>query len=469
MEPLDPDLAARGARAALAADVREGRVSARELVAEALQRIEERDGPLNAVCALRAEEALAEAEAAVGAGRAGSGPLAGLPLLVKDLASCAGMVTTLGSPWFADRAPDAVDDAAVARLRAAGAIVVGRTNVPAFGHTAYTTNKVFGTTVSPWNAERSPGGSSGGSAAALSAGMVPLATTSDGGGSVRGPASLCGLVGYKPTNGAIGRNVIPRWMDFSTMGCTGVGVADVLLEASVVVGPVAGDFRSLERVDLTPAVPRRVVACRSLRGPDAADAEIARGFDEACAFLADGLGLPLEVVDEPVDPLSALWWAMIACVQLAESLAPFRERWDEVEPSLKVQLDIGANVSAFDYVAAERQRFVQCARLDALLGEDAILLTPTANATSWPAAGPLPDHAGAKAGDPLVALNCADLNFTGHPAVTVPWGTDDAGVPFGMQLVAPRRRDGLALGLAAAIERARPWPQTAPGHTPFSA
>jgi Asp-tRNA(Asn)/Glu-tRNA(Gln) amidotransferase A subunit family amidase len=274
-------------------------------------------------------------------------------------------------------------------------------------------------------------------------------------------------LGYKPTNGAIGRNVVPRWMDFSTMGVTGTSVADVVLEASVVLGPASGDFLSLDGVTPVPVMPRRVVACRSLRGPGAVDAPIAAGFDDACALVADTLGLPLEVVDEPVDPASALWWAMIACVQLAESLAGLRERWEEAEPSLRLQLDIGSTVNAFDYVAAERQRFVQCARLDALLGQDTVLLTPTANATSWPAAGPLPASAGTKADDPLVALNCADLNFTGHPAVTVPWGTDPDGVPFGMQLVAPRRRDGLALGLAAAIEQARPWPLTAPGYTPF--
>jgi aspartyl-tRNA(Asn)/glutamyl-tRNA(Gln) amidotransferase subunit A len=287
---------------------------------------------------------------------------------------------------------------------------------------------------------------------------------------VRGPASLSGLVGYKPTNGAIGRNVIPRWMDFSTMGVTAPSVADVLLEASVVLGGAAGDFLSLPAgaVALAPEVPRRVLACRSLRGPDAVDAPIAAAFDEACAFVADRLGLPVDVVDEPVDPQTAWWWAMIACVELAESLAGLRERWDEAEPSLKLQLDIGAGVGTFDYVAAQRRRFEQCARLDALLGDDAVLLTPTANATSWPAQGPLPTAAGARVDDPLVALNCADLNVTGHPAVSVPWGADDAGVPFGMQLVAPRRRDGLALGLAAAIERERPWPQTAPGFTVFA-
>jgi Asp-tRNA(Asn)/Glu-tRNA(Gln) amidotransferase A subunit family amidase len=252
------------------------------------------------------------------------------------------------------------------------------------------------------------------------------------------------------------------------MGVTAPSVADAVLEASIVLGPVAGDFVSIGGVSAEPEMPRRVVACRSLRGADAVDGPIAAAFDDACALVADTLGLPLELVDTPLDAMTGLWWAMIACVQLAESLAPQRERWDEAEPSLKLQLDIGANVSAFDYVAAERQRFVQCARLDALLGEDTILLTPTANATSWPAAGPLPSAAGSRTDDPMVALNCADLNFTGHPAVSVPWGADPDGVPFGMQLIAPRRRDGLALGLAAAIEQARPWPVAAPGFTPFA-
>jgi Asp-tRNA(Asn)/Glu-tRNA(Gln) amidotransferase A subunit family amidase len=454
------DLTQQGTRAALAGAVRRGEVSPRELVQEALERIERHDGALNAVCALRAEEALAEADAAPR-----DGVLSGLPLLVKDLARCRGMRTTSGSPWFADAPVDEVDDAAVGRLRAAGAIVVGRTNVPAFGHTAFTTNKVFGTTRNPYNPDRSPGGSSGGSAAALAAGLVPLATTSDGGGSVRGPASLCGLVGYKPTNGAIGRNVIPRWMDFSTMGVTATSVADVLLEAAVVLGPVPGDIRALERVDAAPALPARVLVCPSLRG--AADAPIAAAFDAARALLADDLGLAVTDVAEPIDPQTALWWAMIGCVQLAQSLEGFRDRWDEAEPSLKVQLDIGTQVGAFDYVAAERRRFEQCARLDALLGDDGVLVTPTANATSWPAEGPLPDHAGDRTGDPLIALNTADLNFTGHPAVSVPWGTDPDGVPFGMQVVAPRGRDGLALGLAAAIERERPWAPTAPGYATF--
>ena len=145
--------------------------------------------------------------------------------------------------------------------------MVGRTNTPAFGHTAFTTNTLFGPTRNPWNPERSPGGSSGGSGAAIAAAYAPLATFSDGGGSVRIPASCCGLVGYKPSMGAIGRNTLPRWWAFSTMGVAGRSVADVVLEASVMLGPAPGDFLSLPRggVALEPTRPRRVLACRSFR------------------------------------------------------------------------------------------------------------------------------------------------------------------------------------------------------------
>ncbi len=202
--------------AELADAVRKGKVDPVDLVDESLRRIEASHDTLNAVTALRAHEARAEAAASPR-----TGPLAGLPLLVKDMARCAGMTTTFGSPLYAGAEPDTYDDVVVARLRAAGAIVVGRSNTPAFGHTAVTTNQLYGPTRNPWNPERSPGGSSGGSAAALIAGLVPLATSSDGGGSVRIPASCCGLVGLKPTMGAIGRNVLPRWMSLSTQGTTG--------------------------------------------------------------------------------------------------------------------------------------------------------------------------------------------------------------------------------------------------------
>jgi Asp-tRNA(Asn)/Glu-tRNA(Gln) amidotransferase A subunit family amidase len=448
-------------RADLAAAVREGRVAPRQLVEEALRRIEAANPTLNAVVALRADDALAEADA-----HPRTGALAGLPLLVKDLARTVGMRTTFGSPWYVDAEPDTVDDVLVARLKAAGAIVVGKTNTPAFGHTAFTDNAVFGATRNPWNPQRSPGGSSGGSAAALAAGLVPLATTSDGGGSVRIPAALCGLVGYKPTAGAIGRSVLPRWLEFSSMGCTGSTVADVLLEAHVVVGGVPGDLMSLPRaaVDLEPRQPSHLLACRTLRA--GVDDVIGAAFDDACTRLARETGLELTVVDEVTTPAAGKSWFVMATAELAQSLADQRDRWSELEPTLRQMVEIGATVETFDYLAAARRRWSECARVDELLGDEGVLLTPTVNAVAWAPEGPLPARAGG-VDDTWVAVNTSDLNFTGHPALNVPLGRDDSGVPFGLQIVAPRCREGLAFGLAQVWERIAPWPPVADGYQPF--
>ncbi len=448
-------------RAALAAAVREGRVDPVTLVEESLRRIGTHNGRLNAVTALRAEAARAEAAASPR-----TGALAGLPLLVKDLARCQGMVTTMGSSLFADAPPDDVDDVVVARLKAAGAIVIGRTNSPAFGHAAYTTNLLFGPSRNPWNPDRSPGGSSGGSAASLAAGLVPLATTSDGGGSVRIPASCCGLVGYKPSMGGIGRNVLPRWIEFSTQGATGSTVADVVLEASVTLGPAPGDFLSVPRraVALEPGRPRAVLATRSFRA--GVDPEIESAFEEVLHVL-EGAGFPVRPVDPPTDRRVAAAWAKVSATELAESLESFRGRWHELEPSLQDQLQYGAGVSASEYVTAQRFRHEVTARFDHLLGEDSVLVVPTVNVVSWPPEGPLPTSAGDVKDDPAIAVNTPDLNFSGHPAVSVPLGRDRAGVPFGLQIVAPRFSDGLALGLAAVLEQERPWPLVAPGYQPF--
>ena len=448
-------------RAELAAAVREGQVTPRQLVEESLRRIEAANGDLNAVVALRADAALAEADA-----HPGTGSLAGLPLLVKDLARTVGMPTTFGSHLYADAPPDDVDDLFVARLKAAGAIVVGKTNTPAFGHTGVTVNQVFGATRNPWNLSRSPGGSSGGAGAALAAGLAPLATSSDGGGSVRIPAALCGLVGYKATNGAIGRGTLPRWLEFSSMGCTGSSVADVLLEASVVVDAAPGDVISIPRsgVDLEPRLPSRIVACPTLRL--GADDVIASAFDEAVDALGRELAIDVVRVEEATSRECSRRWFTMASAELAQSLLEHRDRWPEFEPTLRQAVEIGSQVSTSDYIAAARTRWAECARMDELLGDDGVLLTPTVNACAWPPEGPMPNKAGG-IDDAWIALNTADFNFTGHPAVNVPLGLDDAGVPFGLQIVAPRCRDGLALGVAQLWERMKPWPAVAPGYEEF--
>src|SRR3982074_2136949 len=229
-----------------------GTLSAEEVVGVALERIERFNPALNAVVALRAEEALADARAADKARKDGhaAGPLAGVPVLVKDLEDVAGMRTTQGSVIFADAPLALVDGLVPSRLRAAGGIVVGKTNLPEFACEGYTSNLLFGTTRNPWSLDWTPGGSSGGSAAVVAAGMVPVATATDGGGSIRIPAAFCGLVGIKPTNGVIGRRPIPDWIDFSTDGPFATTVADLRLLLSVESGPVPGDPTALPSAHL---------------------------------------------------------------------------------------------------------------------------------------------------------------------------------------------------------------------------
>jgi len=445
--------------AELSSAVRDGRVHPTELVTEALRRIDACDGPIRSVVALRAEEALHDAACS-----SREGPLAGIPFLVKDLADCAGMPTTYGSKLFADARPAAVDGVQAARLRAAGAIPIGKSNTPEFGWIGFTSNLVFGTTHNPWNLERSPGGSSGGSSAALAAGLVPIATASDGGGSVRIPASLCGLVGYKPTIGGIGRDGSPRWMDFSTAGVLGHTVADVVAEAEVYLGPSAGDVLAVPEgaIALAPERPRRALLCRSLRG--AVDPVIEADFLAAAATI-EQLGVAVEEIDNPI-PGAFRAWFVNGMAEMAQSLAGQRNRWDELDPGLRAMLQYAESISLDDYIAARRQRYVECAAIDRLLGADTVLITPTHNAQSWLAAGPWPMSVDG-VDTPGVAVNTNDFNLTGHPAVSVPIGRDDAGVPFGMQVVAPRWRDGLALGIARALEAARAWPRIADGFAPF--
>ena len=444
----------------LASAVEQGRIDPVDLVNEAITRINAA-GELNAVVALYADEALESARR-----HPRTGPLAGLPFLVKDMARVKGHVTTAGSTLYADGPVDEVSDVVVERLEAAGAIILGRTNSPEFGATATTVNKVFGATRNPWNTERSSGGSSGGSAAALAAGLVPLATTSDGGGSVRGPAAACGLVGYKPSMGAIGRNVLPRWIHFSTQGTSGTSVTDVITEASVTHGPARGDFLSLPKgsIDLTPRMPRRVIACRTYRAD--VDAEVEEAYERTLGALAAD-GVTVVRADAPSSNAAVWAWFVISTAELTQSLLHVRDRWTEMSDYVQAQLAFGEKVTAEQYVEAQRARHEFGARFDDLLGDDGVIVVPTANARSWPAEGPMASSAGSTENDTMIALNTTDANLTGHPAVSVPVGFDNHGVPVGFQVTAPRFGDCLALGIAERLERIQPWQRVAHGYSEF--
>src|SRR5439155_22819553 len=260
---------------ALAAAIRRGELAAVELMEATLERISWLNPTLNAFVALRAEEALADARALGERIARGDdpGPLAGLPFGVKDLEDVAGLPTTYGSVPFRTHVA-ARDSTQVARLRRAGAIPVGKTNTPEFGYTAFTKNRVFGVTRNPWNVSRTPGGSSGGSAAAIAGGLVPLATASDGGGSVRIPASYTGCFGMKPTFGRIPRGPFEfrDWIDTVSYGPLTRTVGDAALFLDAVVGPDPRDPDSLahpgysyvERPESPP--PRLRVALRAPPG-----------------------------------------------------------------------------------------------------------------------------------------------------------------------------------------------------------
>src|SRR5947208_12781328 len=235
--------------AALAADVQAGKLAARELVQHALDRIDALDGRVNAFVAVDPEAALSVArdiDQRIADGEQ-VGDLAGIPLAVKDLEDAAGFVTTHGSAAWADGPASATDSVLVARLKAAGCVVVGKTNTPELGYRADTLNPTFGATRNPWDLTRSPGGSSGGSAAAIACGMVPLATGSDGGGSIRIPSALCGLSGMKPSLGRVpsGGPQPPDWLHLSTRGPMARRVGDVALALDEVIGPDPTDLRAL--------------------------------------------------------------------------------------------------------------------------------------------------------------------------------------------------------------------------------
>jgi aspartyl-tRNA(Asn)/glutamyl-tRNA(Gln) amidotransferase subunit A len=266
--------------------------------------------------------------------------------------------------------------------------------------------------------------------------------------------------------GAIGRNVLPRWIGFSTQGATGSSVNDVLYEASITLGAATGDFLSLPRsgINLTPSMPTRVLACRTFRAD--IDPEIAAHFEHSLELLTQS-GVEVIHVDAPSDNDTIWSWFVISTAELTQSLRHEEHRWDQLTDYVQAQLRFGKSVTIDQYIEAQRKRHEVTARFDALLADGAVLVTPTVNARAWPAQGPLPSTAGTTS-DPMITLNTPDNNFTGHPAVSVPMGLDNHAVPCGLQVISARCEDGLALGLAQQMEKIQPWPLVAPGYSPFT-
>lgn len=467
-----------GRIARIASDVRAKRVSAEELVTESLRRVEAaRD--LNAVIRLRAEEALTDARAvdqSIARGEA-VGALAGLPLLVKDTEDVVGLPTTHGSLLRRDAPPATRNELVSQRLMACGAIVVGKTNVSEFAFEAFAANQLYGATRNPWAPAWSPGGSSGGSAASLAAGLAPLATATDGGGSIRIPASACGLAGIKPTQGVIARDPIPAWLDLTTAGPLASSVADLCLLLSLEAGPAVGDPTAQVGWKLGPLkLPRRVLATPRVVDYGPIDPATEGLFRDALSVLERDLGLPVELL-EPTKLFRAGnpdddFLLIAGCELLAEIGRTTAERAladGVLEPAFACWIRLALEIQVDAYVAARRRRFAYVRELDELLGDASVLVTPTVTVPGWTPDGVVPGREAESPGLPADVANTAAISLAGSPALSVPAGRHPNGVPFGLQVVGPRYREDLVLGLGAAFEVARPWPAVADGYEAFGA
>jgi Asp-tRNA(Asn)/Glu-tRNA(Gln) amidotransferase A subunit family amidase len=456
----------------LAARVSDREVSARELVAAAFSRIEEVNGDVNAFVALDEESALLEAAALDERLAAGEdvGPLAGIPIGVKDLEDAAGFVTTQGSPAHAKDVAATIDSPLVERLRAAGCVVVGKTNTPEFGWKGDTENRVFGATRNPWDLERSPGGSSGGSSAAIAAGKVPLCTGSDGGGSIRIPSALCGMSGIKTSLGRVpgGGSEPPGWIHLSTKGPMARKIRDVVLALDAVVGPEPTDLRSLPMpesswsrsvADVHP--PRRVGWSPTL-GYAPVDAEILSVCESAVRVL-ESLGTEIVEIDTvfPEDPVRD--WLTLTSVYNLRSLGRFRETdvWEQLDPGLVAAMEWArTSVSPVDLVEAEDACHRNNLRLVELFHEVSLLITPTVAGHTPPSGSML----GMVNGEPDVTWVrfTYPFNMTRSPAGTVCAGFTGDGMPVGLQVVGPQHADVAVLRLLAVLEDALNIDRVAP-------
>jgi len=446
----------------VAALVRDRKVSPVDVVEASLARIAEVNPALNAFVQLDAESALAEARRQAEALAHGEdlGPLAGLPFGVKELENALGFRSTMASPLFADRWTDH-DDIHVARLKAAGAIVLGKTNSPEFGYTAFTANEVFGVTRNPWDHGRTPGGSSGGSAAAIVSGMAPLVTASDGGGSIRIPAAFSGAFGIKPTFGLvpIGPSRMLGWTDLACYGPITRTVADAALYLDVVAGYHPADPTSHPkpphsfRERLAEPLPRLRIAFNRSLGCPHVQSDVLREVEAAVKVFAD-LGHAVEENFDSLEPMIG-HWANMGRFQ-AQAMMPevLTRHLDRLGAAYAAYFRGMAPITATDFHDAYLARTRLNEWTTALFERYDLLLTPTMPIEAFAAEGPIPlEVEGEPLGGWIVSFT-APFNFTGHPAASISAGFTDARLPVGLQIVAGRHRDDLVLQAAKAYEDA---------------
>jgi amidase len=438
-------------------------VSPVELLEACIERIEAVNPFVNAITATCYERARAEArlaERAVLEGRP-LGLLHGLPLGVKDLEATEGLLTTLGSTLFRGHVPSA-DNVLVARLRAAGAIVVGKTNVPDMGAGANTRNAVWGATGNPFDPRRNAGGSSGGSAAALACDMLPLCTGSDTGGSLRIPAALCGVVGLRPSPGLVPSSRKPLgWTPISVVGPMGRTVADACLQLAATVGASVGDPLSYPSRPADFLLPQaadlgglRVGWTEDLGACDV-DAPIRADFRRKIGAMkhlfrsCDEITFDLGDVHRCFDVLRAE--AFVAATREAYQRDPA-----SLGPNTRANYELGATMTLLDSAWAQAEQTQILARFEAATAGFDLILAPTTPISPFPWTTLYAEHIDGKRQDTYyrwLALTYV-TTLTALPSLALPCGVDHAGMPFGLQLIGRFRADAALLGMARAMEQA---------------
>ncbi|WP_170366246.1 amidase [Ruegeria arenilitoris] len=446
-----------------------GHLSAVELMRATLDRIAQVNGQVNAIVALQDEDVLM-AQARDADDKSGRGPLHGLPIAVKDLVNVAGIASTQGSPVFRDHVP-AVDDLIAARLRAAGAILIGKTNTPEFGLGSHTFNPVYGATRNPYDPARSCGGSSGGAAVALATGMVALADGSDMMGSLRNPAAWNNVYGFRPSWGRVPSE--PQGDLFlhqlSTLGPMARSPQDIGLLLDVISGP---DPRQPLSVPCEPVTPLSVESLDGMRigwlGDWGGAFPTEEGILTQCSnelAIFEGLGATVEDVPPPFDA-ERLWnsWITLRSWSVAASLLPLADRKDALKDTAQWELERGLALTAMEVHAASVTRSDWYRRAVELFAEYDALVLPAAQVWPFPVDQPYPRSIGGVAMDTYHRWMqvVTPVSLIGLPCLSIPAGFGPGGLPMGMQLFGPRGSDAQLLALGAAYHAVTHWPQKRP-------
>ena len=453
----------------LAAAIRMKKLSPREVMQKLLDRIGQLNPQLNAFVTLPAEEALCAADRAEKAVMNGErlGPLHGVPLHVKDNLYVAGSRTTFGSKLM-DQNITTEDCPAVKRLRAAGMIVMGRTNTPEFGWKGVTDNRVFGITRNPWNTKLTPGGSSGGAAAAVATGLGPIGVGTDGGGSLRIPASFCGVFGFKASFGRV-----PNWPGSGGAILRHIGtitrtVADMAASLDAMAGPDPGDLLSLPRNSVSFSAEfengirgKRIAYCPDL-GYATVEPEVAAICQQAAKRFAEAGAIVDEIKLDWRDPYPA-WSVFFFGTAAASVEKKLPTQGELLDPGFKRVVERGLQLRGVDFANALAARHEFWEQVRKVYERFDLLLSPTLAVPPFPVGQ---DDADSLNGEQLDALQWTrftyPFNLTGQPAASVPAGWTKSGLPVGLQIIGDRFADLLVLQASRAFEQVQPWTQQRP-------